>query len=346
MAHSNTPIILDKKLLGDGLHSLLTSFAKDLSSELSVPMFPEAEIQASAASLSTYLGHFVRLSLRRSTKPLLPSNLDYRILRSRNAAEETQDGDGNYVKGEKKWYRLVLFETTKNASDMDVQILAEGEMTLIKGEVLEGFNEGVEKKVDQWKVREKERDKVLRREATARRSERRKMKKEVGAKEKGGGKKGRGKVKMGKDTGDEKLELDMADEMMSVSEDEMPPSQFTSSQHKGKRKERTSAFEDLNGSDDEWTMDMEDDFDPMTYKAKKREKKGEVSKSVSENRRKSKDMRITVKKVGRPKPPPEFEGDAYGYDSESGGYEGIRVKKKNHKGKVRFQDDEEEEVDA
>lgn len=340
MTLSNMPIILEKKPLEDGLHSLLTLFASDLSSKFSGSMPPSSDIQNLSTSLSTYLGHLAGLKLRRCTKALRPSNLEFHILRSRNPAEETQDENGKYVKGEKEWFRLALYEITDEKGVVDVQILAEGEMKMVKAEVLEGFEQAVSKKVQEWQEREKERDRRLRKEALARRNANKK-KNEVDGKGKAKKKKAKRKVKMEDESEDEELDLDILDEIASGSEDDMASPQFATSQRKTKHKARTSAFDGFDDDqDDDWTMGPDDIFDPMAFKVKKREGEREGPNSVS------KDAKITVKKKGRREAPPQPESDEYGYNSESGEYEGIRLKREKTKGKVRFQDMEEEHVQA
>lgn len=287
----------------------------------------------------------MRLNLRRCTSALRPSSLEFHILRSRNPAEETRGEDGKYIKGEKNWFRLVLFETTEKKGVVDVQILAEGDMKTVKAEILDGFEEAIGKKVEVWKEREKERDRMLRKEALAVKSANKKKKNEAKGEGKATKKKqGKGKAKVWDESEEEELDLDMLDDTASSSEDEMAqPPQFASSQRKIKRKARTGVFDGLEEEDvhDEWAMDPYDEFDTMAYKAKKREGKGETRKSVSRKRAKSKDAQVTVMKVGRRGPQPQLEGDEYGYDSESGGFEGIRVKNSRKTERVRFQDIEE-----
>lgn len=222
IARSNFPIILDKKVLDDGLHTLFTSFASDLSVEFSIPMLSATEIQSLCTCLATYLTQFVGHSLRHSNELLRPENLEFHILRSRNASEECQDEEGKWLKGEKKRYRLVLYETTFTAmkekgnndkKQVGVQILAEGEMRLEKAEVLEGFQEAVKKKLERWEQEEKNRNTRLKEERLARRRERKKAAgnerqqgKKTKAKKKASVKK---KIKIEDESEDENLDLEL-----------------------------------------------------------------------------------------------------------------------------------------
>lgn len=205
MTSNYPPIILDGKILNEGLTELLTAFASDLSTEFSIPMLSKNEIQSLTSTLTTYLGFFVSNKLRRSTTALDPDNLEFSILRSRNAAEEYKDDKGKYVKGEKKWYRLVLHETTVIEAKTDVQILAEGEISLNKGDVLTGFGEALKKKNEKWTTEDKARVTKHRRESALKAHERKKA--EDGGGEKKGGSSGEGKGK-GKEKAMEIITID------------------------------------------------------------------------------------------------------------------------------------------
>lgn len=323
MAYVTTPVILDKSLLENGLHTLIQNFAEGLSTEFSIPMLPPPSIQALTSSLSTYLGYFVQHNLRRSEKPLRPANLECHILRSRNPAEETKDEEGNYIKGEKRWHRLVLFETTKD-KDVDVQILVDGKMSLNKAEVLEGFKEGIKERVEAWKAVERERDRKFRMERAERRKmagkEKDKMKKKQ---------KGKGRETLEENTKDEEQSIDLDDEAAAFDdldhesasdpEEDLFLPNANVSQRRRKRKLRASTFEDM---DDEWTMIQEDDFDAMTYKAKRPQDRRKARKSVSYSQGESKNGQVTVVKKNKPPVASEPEEDVYGYDSESGECEG------------------------
>lgn len=143
-------IILDKPLLEAGLFALIADYAAETQdANLDAPEFPEIELRIFATTLSNYLGHFHRTSLRRSPYPLLPTNLKFELLRKRNPIEFDDNAD---TKSSKDWYDLTLHETEEATGT--VQILVDGGLTRDKGMVLEEFMKVVERKVRMWKEAE------------------------------------------------------------------------------------------------------------------------------------------------------------------------------------------------
>jgi hypothetical protein len=93
-------------------------------------------------------------------------------------------------------------------------------------------------------------------------------------------------------------------------------------------------------------MEDNDEFDLMMYKAKKKaeSQRGVRRKSILGCSGGSNDIQIDVKK--RKRPSQEGDGDVYGYNSDSGEHEGIRIKKRSGEGTVRIEDEELEEQDG
>lgn len=349
MSYVKTPVILDKKLLDDGLHALFTDFAADLSTEFSLPPMSDAEVQALCTSVTIYLKHFVGDGRRRSKQPLRPKDLELHILRTRNPTEEHKiidsDGKTKYEKGEKKWYRLVLVEITtttitstttsgkekarkKTEEKIDVQTLAEGSLRLHKSSVLTGFQDAVEKKVEKRENEEKERTKKLKKEADKRRA--------MGTRKKPGPPKRR----VEKRTVRKKRKAEGEE---SGDEDDESGFEVGLRDHVGEEKAVDEEEEDDGG----WGLDLDDGFDSMMYKAKTRSEskpKG-TRKSALARSDGSNDKQAAVKK--RKRPSQEGVADVHEYNGDSGEFDGIRVKKKKKKSergreKVHFDDVEGE----
>lgn len=163
---SSPAIILDKKLLSEGLYTLLEDLSTTLTTNHDAPTLLPHQLVTSTEILSAYVAEHYLRNHRRSKAPLDPPNLSFHSLRTRNPAETTVEEDENGVKtvtkGEKNWYYLVLSETEQEMGD--VQILAEGALRKDKGELLDGFNETVKEKIEQWGEAMKEKERKLKAE--------------------------------------------------------------------------------------------------------------------------------------------------------------------------------------
>jgi hypothetical protein len=164
MSATMPPILLDKKLLSDGLYTLLSDLSASLNTNHDATLPSPHELVTTTETLSANIAEHHLRNHRRSKAPLDPANLSFHSLRTHNPAEETirvnEDGSKKIIKGEKEWYCLVLSETEEATSD--VQILAESALRKDKTEFLDGFNEAVRAKVKVWNEANKERERRIR----------------------------------------------------------------------------------------------------------------------------------------------------------------------------------------
>jgi hypothetical protein len=158
MSSTTPPIMLDNKLLSDGLYVLLKSVSTKLSKNFDLPAPSPHELLAWTETLSFYLTQHHSCKIRRSRKPLHPANLAFHVLRTYNPAETTAIDKGKKIKGEKEWYYFILAETEEGTGE--VQTLAEGGLREDKEDLMEGFMEAVTAKVGTCEKQNKAKDKA------------------------------------------------------------------------------------------------------------------------------------------------------------------------------------------
>jgi hypothetical protein len=151
-------IILDKEDLEGGLYILLRSVSSTIFTNFEVPVLSHEQLRDSSTTLSKFLRSSPKRNLRRATTPLNPSQLEFHVFRTRNPEDNTYDADGNTIKGQKDWYRLILSESNKKSGD--VQILAEGNLVKNKEELLDAFLAAVKESLNKWAEAETKRDKA------------------------------------------------------------------------------------------------------------------------------------------------------------------------------------------
>jgi hypothetical protein len=138
MSATMPPILLDKKLLSDGLYTLLEDLSASLNTNHDAPLPSPHELVTATETLSAYIAEHHLRGQRRFKAPFDPTNLSFHSMRTRNLAEErtqvNEDGSKKIIKGEKEWYCLVLSETKEATGD--VQILAESALRKDKADLL------------------------------------------------------------------------------------------------------------------------------------------------------------------------------------------------------------------
>ncbi|KAH3951236.1 hypothetical protein HBI56_090110 [Parastagonospora nodorum] len=144
---SISPPMPDKALLNDVFFPLLETIGATLSKNFEVRAASTEDLLTATSTLTEYITAYCARNMRGSRNPLDPAELAIHVLRTRNPAETTTNNAGKKIKGEKKWYYLILAETEKTG---DVRILAEGNLRKDKIDLVEGFMEAVMNEIEKW----------------------------------------------------------------------------------------------------------------------------------------------------------------------------------------------------
>jgi hypothetical protein len=154
----------DQNALEAHLDTMIQAIATKLAEEYSERSLSTGVTRVSAHYLLLHLAYGITKRKRHAITPIVPENLKFELLKTRNPDESAFDEHGVKTKGEKRWYYLILTETAGGVgSGGDVEILVEGGITLEKGKALEEFRSKVELQAEEWEKEWKEKKRARRR---------------------------------------------------------------------------------------------------------------------------------------------------------------------------------------
>lgn len=150
-----SPSIPSSTLLRSSLYTLLEATSADISWHNESHFLSDPQLSSAAYGLLTFLAYWSsRNNTRRAVGPIDAENLVLRNMRTRNADEERKE-EGKVVRGEKEWYKLVLFEVQVGGNG-GVQTVIEGGLVKEKKDLMHAFLATITTTITKWEELERE----------------------------------------------------------------------------------------------------------------------------------------------------------------------------------------------